>query len=305
MEFFKKVTTIDFMAIRKWTACLSSVLIIASLISLMVNGLNFGLDFTGGTQIQVAYKTPANLPAIRKTLEKGGFTDAKVQRFGATTNALIRIGIRKGVTQQELTKQVLAGLPGAKMLQSSYIGPQVGKQLATNGALALLISLIATALYIMLRFEYRFAISSAVALLHDPILVLGLFSYFHIEFDLISLAAVLTVIGYSLNDTIVVFDRIRENFRTVRRSTPTEIINLSVNQTLSRTVMTSALTLLVVVVLFFFGGPTLHGFSLAMIIGIVIGTYSSIYVAGALAVALGLKREDFLPTPKEALDERP
>jgi preprotein translocase subunit SecF len=218
---------------------------------------------------------------------------------------MIRVG-GKNLSEEGIAEAVKKALPGATIQSSSFIGAQVGKELATNGALALFIALLGTAIYIALRFEYRLAISAAVSLIHDPIIILGFFAVTGMEFDLISLAAILTIIGYSLNDTIVVFDRIRENFRKQRKPTNTiEVINLSVNETLSRTIITSGLTLLTVVSLFIYGGKVLHGFSTALLIGIVIGTYSSIYVAGALAVALGLKREDLLPPTKEALDNRP
>ena len=221
------------------------------------------------------------------------------------SNLMVKIPPRKGVKQSALGDQIAAALPGAKVDQINYIGPQVGRTLITNGILAVIVSLLATMAYIALRFEYRFAVSAAVALIHDPVLIFGIFSFFHIEFDLISLAAVLTILGYSINDTIVVYDRVRENFRKVRRGTVIEVMNLSINQTLSRTVMTSGLTLLVVIVLYFFGGPTLQGFSLALIIGIIIGTYSSIYVAGSLAVSMGLNRKHLLPAAKVEVDARP
>ncbi len=185
------------------------------------------------------------------------------------------------------------------------VGPQVGKELANKGILAVIVALLAIMVYVALRFEYRFALGAALALIHDPILILGIFSFFQWEFNLTVLAAVLAVIGYSLNDTIVIFDRIRENFRKMRKGSTLEIVNISTNQTLSRTLMTSAITLMVVLALFFFGGPMIHGFAAALIIGIVVGTYSSIYVAGALTVALGLSRADLLPTPKQELDSRP
>ena len=197
----------------------------------------------------------------------------------------------------------MQALPGAQIQRFNVVGAEVGKELFTKGALALFVSLLAILIYISMRFEYRFAISAILALIHDPVLILGMFSLFHIQFDLIAFAAVLTVIGYSLNDTIVVFDRVRENFRKVRKGTPLEIMNLSINQTLSRTIMTSGLTLLAVISLLIYGGPVLYGFSLALLIGILIGTYSSIYVAGALAVAFGLQRADFLPKQKAALQD--
>ncbi len=304
MEFFRE-THIDFMGLRKYAAVFSGILFTLSIVSLVLYGLNFGLDFTGGTQFQIQFPQAANLPQVRKELKDAGFKEAVVMTYGASNSLLVKIGTSKTMTQKQLKAKFSSALPTAKILSDSFIGPQVGKELATNGILALLVAMLATTIYIAYRFEYRFAVSSAVALIHDPIIILGIFSYLHIEFDITVLASVLTVIGYSLNDTIVVFDRIRENFRKLRKSDPSEIVNLSVNQTLSRTVMTSGLTLIAVVALFLFGGPKLHGFSLAMIIGIVIGTYSSIYVAGSLSVALGLKRADFLPTPMKEIDDRP
>ena len=305
MEFFKQNTNIDFMRLRKFAAVLSTLLFLASIASLIINGLNWGLDFTGGTQIQVSYAQPANFQQMRQQLEKAGFTEAVVQSFGETTNALVRIAPKKDVSQKNLASDVMKALPGAELKSVEFIGPQVGQELATNGALALVVALLVTGIYIALRFEYRFAISASVALIHDPILILGVFSFFHIIFDLKALAAVLTILGYSLNDTIVVFDRVRENFRRMRKGSAAEVVNAAVNQTLSRTIMTSGLTLLAVLALFFFGGEMIHGFSIALIIGIVVGTYSSIYVAGALAVALGLQRADFLPPSKAEIDDRP
>lgn len=297
MEFFKTNTTIDFMGERWIAAMLSGVLFLASIISLAVYGLNFGLDFTGGTQIEMQYTKPADLNAIRHQLNQAGF-NAVVQSYGTSYDVLIRIPPYKE-SQQVLKEKIIRALPDGHFQQMEFIGPQVGKTLFTNGLLAILISLIAIIAYIAFRFEFKFAISAAVALIHDPIIILGVFSFFHLQFDLIALAAVLTIIGYSLNDTIVVYDRVRENFRRVRKGTPTTIMNLSINQTLSRTIMTSGLTLLVVVALLIFGGEMLYGFSLALIIGIVVGTYSSIYVAGSLAVALGLDRASLLPVKKE------
>lgn len=304
MEIFKQDSKIDFMGARKYTALLSAFLFIASLASLMIYGLQWGLDFTGGTQIEVAYKQAANLPKIRQDLSKAGFKEAVVLSYGRATDVQINIGPREYMNQSQLVDKLMQALPGASKRRVDFVGPQVGKELATKGVLAVIVSLLATMIYIAMRFEYRFAVSAATALIHDPLLILGIFSFLHIAFDLKALAALLAVIGYSLNDTIVVFDRVRENFRKLRRSTPLEVMNLSINQTLSRTIMTSALTLVVVIALFLYGGETIHGFSLALMIGIVIGTYSSIYVAGALALAMGLNRADLLPAAKE-VDESP
>lgn len=305
MEFFNPNSKVDFMGARRWTALFSILIFVGSIAALAVNGLKWGLDFTGGTQIEVTYPNAADLPAIRESLSKIGFKEAQVVSYGTSKDVLISIAPRADKDQTLLVDQVMSVLPGAVKQRVDFVGPQVGQELATKGALAIVVSLLATMIYIAMRFEYRLAISAAVALIHDPVLILGIFALFGIEFDLKALAGLLAVIGYSLNDTIVVFDRVRENFVKIRRSTPMEIMNISINQTLSRTIMTSVLTLFVVVSLFVYGGETIHGFSLALIIGIVIGTYSSIYVAGALAVVMGLDRKDFMPAQRKELDDRP
>jgi preprotein translocase subunit SecF len=305
MEFFNPNSKIDFMGARKWTALFSAIIFIVSITALLVNGLKWGLDFTGGTQIQVSYPKAADLGQIRENLNKAGFKEAQVISYGTSKDVLISIAPKQDMQQTELVSKVMAQLPGAVKQRVDFVGPQVGQELATKGALAILVSLLATMIYIAMRFEYRLAVSSAVALIHDPVLILGIFALFGVEFDLKALAGLLAVIGYSLNDTIVVFDRVRENFIHIRRISSLEIMNISINQTLSRTIMTSVLTLFVVVALFIYGGETIHSFSLALIIGIVIGTYSSIYVAGALAVAMGLDRKDFLPPQRQELDDRP
>ncbi|WP_218813906.1 protein translocase subunit SecF [Rickettsiella endosymbiont of Dermanyssus gallinae] len=303
MEFFKKQTNIDFLGLQRWAAALSLILILISVVSLLTKGLHWGLDFTGGSQLQISFKHSVELPKIRQTLEQLGYKDALVQSYGTSQDVLISLAAQK-TTQHNLANEIIQALPGAQLKQLEFIGPQVGRELATQGALAVFIALLGILIYIALRFEYRFAIGAAVALIHDPILILGIFSLFHIEFNLTALAAILAVIGYSLNDTIVIFDRIRENFRKMRKNTAVEVVNLSINQTLSRTIMTSATTLFVVLSLCIFGGPMIHSFALALVIGIVVGTYSSIYVAGALAVALGLDRSNLLPSSKE-VDSRP
>lgn len=305
MEFFKKQTTIDFMGLRKVTAILSTLLFLASIASLLIYGLNWGLDFTGGMQLQVSFPKPVEAAQVRQNVEKAGFNDAVVQTYGTAEDLLISVAPRKNQTQQQLAAEVMQTIPGATLKRVEYVGPQVGQELANKGLLAVLVALLGIMIYIAFRFEYRFAVGAAVALIHDPILILGMFSFFHIEFNLTALAAVLAVIGYSLNDTIVIFDRIRENFRKVRKGSTVDIVNLSINQTLSRTVMTSSITLMVVLALFFYGGAMIHSFATALIIGIIVGTYSSIYVAGALAVALGLSRVDLMPTPKAVVDDRP
>lgn len=305
MEFFNPNSNVDFMGARKWAALLSILIFVISITALIANGLKWGLDFTGGTQIQVAYTQTADLPAIRESLFKVGFKEAQVISYGTSKDVLISIAPHNDLDQSTLVEKIMNALPGAVNQRVDFVGPQVGQELATKGALAIIIALLATMIYIAMRFEYRLAFSSAVALVHDPILILGVFAMFHIEFDLKALAGLLAVIGYSLNDTIVVFDRVRENFIKIRRASSIEIMNTSINQTLSRTVMTSVLTLFVVVSLFLYGGADIHGFALALIIGIVVGTYSSIYVAGALAVVMGLDRKDFLPNQRKEIDDRP
>ena len=303
MEFFKTNTKIPFMKQRKWATGFSIIIMLVSMLALFTHGLNLGLDFTGGTQIDMELNQPANTDTIRETLRGIGFPQASVRTSGTSHSVSIRIG-QQSMKTDAIKAKIHTAIPNSTIGQIQFIGPQVGKTLLTNGILAIVVSLLGTMIYIALRFEMRFAISAALALIHDPVLILGIFAFFHLGFNLIVLAAVLTVIGYSLNDTIVVYDRVRENFLQVRKKSAQEIMDLSINQTLSRTIMTSGLTLIVVVVLFFFGGDAVHNFSLALIIGIVIGTYSSIYIAGSLAIAMGLSRETLLPS-KKVIDDTP
>ncbi len=306
MEFFKTNTKIDFMGQRKKAAIFSVIICVISLLILGVKGLNLGLDFTGGTQIEVSYPQAVDIGKIRDQLTSAGFPEASVQPYGSSRELLIRLGEQKELDQKQLQSKIQTALVGANVAQVEYIGPQVGKTLVTNGILAIIVSLLGTMVYVALRFELRFGVSAIVALIHDPIVTLGVFALTGLEFNLITLAAVLTIIGYSINDTIVVYDRVRENFRLMRKGTVLDIINRSINQTLSRTIMTSGLTLMVVTVLFFFGGEVLRGFSTALIVGIIIGTYSSIYVAGSLAVALGLERKHLMPPERtDELGDRP
>ncbi len=311
MEFFKHNTKINFMAQRKWAALFSMMLFAFSIYALVLYGLNWGLDFTGGTQLHLTFPGEANVTEVRDTLDKAGFKDAVVISYGTSHDVLVTLMPQKDeakpteVSKESIVAPVLKVLPTATVKEVNYIGPQVGQELATKGALAVFVALLGTMIYIAFRFETRFALGSTLALIHDPIIILGVFAFFHLEFNLIALAAILTVIGYSLNDTIVIFDRVRENFRRLRKASSFEVMNQAINQTLSRTIMTSALTLTVVAALYFLGGDMVHGFALAMIIGIVVGTYSSIYVAGSFALTLGLNRQHLLPVPREALDERP
>lgn len=306
MEFFKANTSIDFMGQRYKAAIFSVAICAISLFILAIKGLNLGLDFTGGTQIEVSYPQTADLSTIREELSSAGFPEATVQPYGTSKDVLIRLGEQKGIDQKQLQAKIQTALVGAEVRQVEYIGPQVGKALVTNGILAIIVSLLGIMVYVALRFELRFGVSAIVALIHDPVVTLGVFALTGMEFNLITLAAVLTIIGYSINDTIVVYDRVRENFRLMRKGSVLEIINRSINQTLSRTIMTSGLTLMVVTVLFFFGGEVLRGFSAALIVGIIIGTYSSIYVAGSLAVTLGLDRKHLMPPERvEGLGDQP
>ncbi len=301
---------IDFMAKRKLAMVLSIVMVITAIASLVTRGLNFGIDFTGGTLVELAYQSPVELSQVREVLGKGGFDDAVVQHFGTPKDILVRIGIREGVSQNEIGSKVLAILQAAssdpvERRRNEYVGPQVGEELTEQGGLAMLYALIGILIYVALRFEYRFSVGSVAALVHDVMITLGIFSIFQFEFDLPVLAALLAVIGYSLNDTIVVFDRIRENFRRMRKGTPVEIMNVSINQTLSRTLVTSLTTLLVLVALFILGGEIIHGFAQALIIGVMVGTYSSIYVASTVTLKLGVSKADLMPVQKEEIDNMP
>ncbi len=304
-------TNIDFLRWRKIAMVWSVTVVLIAVGSLLVSGLNLGLDFTGGTVIEVDYPNPADLPQLRQTLGKAGFGDAQAQHFGTSRSVLIRIPPRAQTNAAALSNQVLqvlqSGEGGADvtLVRAEFVGPQVGRELVEQGGLAALGALLGILVYVMFRFEWRLAVGTIAATVHDVVFTIGWFSLFQIEFDLTVLAAVLAVIGYSVNDTVVVLDRIRENFRKRRKGSAQEIMNLSINETLSRTIMTSLLTLLSVIVLYFFGGVVMHGFSVAMIVGIMVGTYSSIYIASATAVYLGLSREDLLPRAKEAADDRP
>ncbi|HED18908.1 MAG TPA: protein translocase subunit SecF [Gammaproteobacteria bacterium] len=302
MRILSKNTEIDFMGMRKYAMTLSAILIIASFVSLFTRGLSFGIDFTGGTLIEVVYPETAKLEGIREVLNDAGFGDAQVQHFGTSRDVLIRIAPRKDRASAKLSEEVLTALKNAdaavEMRRVEFVGPQVGDELTEQGGLAVLYALIGILIYVALRFEYRFSIGAVAALVHDVIITLGVFSVAQIEFDLTVLAAILAVIGYSLNDTIVVFDRIRENFRKMRKGTAEQIMNASINQTLSRTIMTSLTTLLVLVALFFLGGDIIHSFAVALIVGVFVGTYSSIFVAGASALALGVSKGDLMAIEK-------
>ena len=309
MQLLNMKETVGFMSLRVPAAILSALLVIGSLVSLGVNQLNWGLDFTGGTQIEMRYEGVANLDAVRAELTQAGFVEPTVQNYGSSQDILIRIAPMEGVKNVEIGDRVVAALqaadPSVEKRGIAFVGPNIGDELAEQGGLAMLVSLLCILVYVAMRFEWRFALGSVVALAHDVIITLGLFSILQLEFDLTVLAAVLAVIGYSLNDTIVVSDRIRENFRKIRNSETEEIINISLTQTLNRTIITSLTTILVLLSLFFLGGATIHGFATALLFGVIIGTYSSIYVASLVALWLGVSREDLMPTEieKEGADQ--
>jgi preprotein translocase subunit SecF len=287
------------------------MLIVISIGSLFMRGINLGIDFTGGTIIEVGYEQPVDLEPIRTTLESAGFRDTVVQHFGTARDVLIRIAPQEGEAQSKLGDDVLSSLNQAstsgkvEMRRVEFVGPQVGEDLRDEGGLAVLFALFGILIYVALRFEYRFSLGAIVALIHDVTITMGFFSLFGIEFDLTVLAAILAVIGYSLNDTIVVFDRIRENFRKLRKVGAEEVMNESINETLSRTIVTSLTTLLVLIALFLLGGEIIHSFALALIVGIVVGTYSSIYVASSLVLTMGVSKQDLIPVKKEEIDDRP
>ncbi|CAB0151582.1 hypothetical protein PSI9734_01956 [Pseudidiomarina piscicola] len=303
-ELIKTDKAIPFMRLRMGSWILSGILLVASIASLAVNQLNWGLDFTGGTVIEVGYEREANLSEIRDTLDANGFAGAVVQNFGTQQDVLIRIEPQEGVKAQEVGESILSLLRAAAdedvtMRRIEFVGPNVGDQLTEQGGLAMLTALICILVYIAFRFEWRLALGAVGALAHDVILTLGLFSVLGLEFDLTVLAALLAVIGYSINDTVVVSDRIRENFRKFRKGTPEEIINGALTNTMSRTVITSLTTILVLLALFFLGGALIHGFATALLFGVIIGTYSSIYIASSLALALGVSRDDLMPPEVE------
>ena len=311
MEFFHKKTSYPFMGTRRRWYLVSALVIVASLVSLGVRGLNFGIDFTGGVVMEFTFPQAANLEKVRSDLSGAGFGDAAVQSFGTSRDVLVRLLPREGgdvnAVGQSVLAAIQAGEPGAELRRTEVVGPQVGKELAEKGALAILFTFLLILGYVAIRFQWKLGLGAIVAALHDPIVILGIFSVTGMVFDLPALAAILAVIGYSLNDTVVVFDRLRERFISMRKGTSEQVIDTAVNETLSRTVMTSLTTLLTVLSLLFFGGEVLRGFSVALTIGIVVGTYSSIYIASAMALDLKLTARDLLPVQrdKDAVDDMP
>jgi preprotein translocase subunit SecF len=307
-----KTTNINFIGNRNIALIFSGVLTIISIGSLAVRGLQMGIDFTGGTLIEVGYQKAADLTVLRNTLDTEGFSDATVQNFGTAKDVLIRLKPHEGVSSADLSSKVLEAInkttaEPASVRRVEFVGPQVGDDLAEDGFLALLYSTICILIYIAWRFEWKFSVGAILATLHDVVVTLGLFSILGLEFDLTVLAAVLALIGYSLNDTIVVYDRIRENFRQLRNKSTEEIMNISVNVTLSRTIMTSLTVILVLVSLFFLGGEVIHNFSIVLLFGVFFGTYSSIFIASPMALLLGISPEDLMIPVKEGaeIDHRP
>ena len=307
MQFLANVPNINFMSKSKPALMMSGIILLVCLGSIIFRGLNLGIDFTGGTLIEVGYEQTADLTKVRSALGEAGFGDAIVQHFGTSKDVLVRIAPREDMSSAQLSSKLLSILnttsdTQVNMRRVEFVGPQIGDELIEKGGMAMLIALLCILVYVWIRFEKRFSVGSIAALVHDVIFTLGVFSIFQIEFDLTVLAALLAVIGYSLNDTIVVFDRVRENFRIIRKGTPVEVVNISINQTLSRTVMTSVTTLLVLIALFVFGGELIHGFATALIIGVVVGTYSSIYVATSSTLLLGVTKQDLMPVEKEGAE---
>ncbi len=297
----------DLMGKRKLALILSTLLIIISIASLIIRGLVLGIDFTGGTLVEIGYPGSIDPQIIRSQLVAGGFDDASVQHFGSSKDILIRLPSKEGRVSSELSTRIMNVVKSgdgatAELRRIEFVGPQVGEELRENGGLAMLYAIFGILLYVAWRFEYRFSLGAVAALVHDVIITLGFFSVFALEFDLSVLAAILAVIGYSLNDTIVVFDRIRENFRRMRKGEPAEVMNVSLNQTLTRTIITSLTTLLVLIALVLMGGEIIHNFAIALIIGVMVGTYSSIYVASPVVLSLGVSKEDLMPPEREGDD---
>lgn len=311
MQLLSGKSNIEFMSLRKPAMTFSLILILISISSLAINGLNLGIDFTGGYLIEAGYESDVKLNVVRETLDKNNFKDAQVQHFGTAKDILVRIPQREDGFSAGLGDEILEILKSTSsetisMRRIETVGPQIGDELRDQGGLAMITALFGILIYVSFRFQFKSAVGAIFALIHDVIITVGCFSLLQIDFDLSVLAALLAVIGYSLNDTVVVLDRIRESFRTVRKKQPVEILNISLNKTLARTLMTSLTTLLVLTSLYMLGGEVIHGFAFALIIGVIIGTYSSIYVASSILLAMDVKKQDFLSvTKEEVVDDRP
>ncbi|AXQ29922.1 protein translocase subunit SecF [Solimonas sp. K1W22B-7] len=310
MKIFSGVPNINFMAQRKLGLIISAALTVLSIALVLVRGLNLGIDFTGGVLVEVGYPQAVQLDIVREQLHEGGYERAVVQHFGSASSVMIRLPPAENASSAQVSSQILHALAvGAEkapeLRRIEFVGPQIGDELTQKGSLALLFAFVGIALYIAFRFEGKFALGAIAALVHDVVMAVGFLSLFWVEFDITTLAAILALIGYSNNETIVIFDRIRENLIAERRSSVLDVVNLSVNQTLLRSVITHFTTLLVLTALFTLGGQSVHSFSVALIVGVIVATYSSIYVSTNLAVALGVSREDLLPPAEKEIDEMP
>ena len=299
--------TIKFLSARKSTTIMSIILIVVSAFSLMTKGLNLGIDFTGGIQIEISFETAPNIENVRSNLASGGYDDAIVQNSGSSQDLMVRIPPRDGVDNKKIGEDVIGILQASEnsvtLKSSEYISAQVGEELTEQGGLAMIFALIMIMIYIVFRFQWKFSIGAVLALIHDVMITLGIFSFFQLTFDLSVLAAILAVVGYSLNDTIVIFDRIRENFRSMRTAQTLDILNSAITQTIKRTIITSSTTLLVLLSLYLFGGSSLEGFSIALIVGVLIGTYSSIFVASTSIFYLDISTTDLIPVKREEVDD--
>ena len=299
--------TIKFLSARKSTTIMSIILIVVSAFSLMTKGLNLGIDFTGGIQIEISFETAPNIENVRSNLASGGYDDAIVQNSGSSQDLMVRIPPRNGVDNKKIGEDVIGMLQASEnsvtLKSSEYISAQVGEELTEQGGLAMIFALIMIMIYIVFRFQWKFSIGAVLALIHDVMITLGIFSFFQLTFDLSVLAAILAVVGYSLNDTIVIFDRIRENFRSMRAAQTLDILNSAITQTIKRTIITSSTTLLVLLSLYVFGGSSLEGFSIALIVGVLIGTYSSIFVASTSIFYLDISTTDLIPVKREEVDD--
>jgi len=306
MEFFKIRRVIPFMRYALAFNIISIATFIAAVAFIAIRGLNFSIEFTGGTVMEVGYQQAADVQKVRTTVEGLGFSDSQVQTFGTARDVMIRLALRKGESSGKQSEQVMAALkaldPQVELRRVEFVGPQVGEDLTEQGILAVVYALIGIFIYVMFRFQWRFSVGAVVALIHDVTISMGIISVFQIEFDLTVVAALLAVIGYSLNDTIVVFDRIRENFRRMRRAEPVDVINTSLTETLGRTLVTSLTTILVLLALFFLGGEIIHGFAFALLVGVFTGTYSSIYVASPSVIMMGVSKADLMPVQKEGAE---
>ncbi|MFA4914852.1 MAG: protein translocase subunit SecF [Comamonadaceae bacterium] len=303
MEFFRIHRTIPFMRHAKVLNAISLITFVLAVFFIITRGFHLSIEFTGGTLMEVGYKQTAQLDEVRSVVTKLGYSDFQVQNFGTSRDVMIRLPLAEGQTSATQSETVIAALqqadPSVELRRVEFVGPQIGEELVHNGLMALLVVALGIMVYLGIRFEWKFAVAGVIANLHDVVIILGFFAFFQWEFSLPVLAGVLAVLGYSVNESVVIMDRIRENFRKYRRADVPEVINSAITQTISRTVITHGSTQLMVLSMFFFGGPSLHYFALALTIGIWFGIYSSVFVAAALAMWMGVKREDLIKAPKK------